>query len=304
MSEPNRKPRLRVVKRVDTPKRRSPRQGGVSTKNPLKPVQISKSLQRPEIKFDDKTGVIILPPIPKHNEPAQMCLWLTEAFHLDRTHPINGGRLTGHRGADAHVELTRLGRNALSIHFEPVRLIHTPARLMEMLTWQRMQTDDPPWGYKTPHCHQIAEVIRLLCDSAELLSNKHEIGSLVRTFLEQNECVENYTTYGSPGELYDALQQLSAKYRERYSPAPYLLDSSTGEIVVAVGDLQLAIRQMLGSGLPRGWLEARLALIDWQRWYLQGFGTANGGNPRPHNDHSVYRGMPPILGDTEDEEPE
>ena len=48
-----------------------------------------------------------------------------------------------------------------------------------------------------------------------------------------------------------------------------------------------------GSGLAHGWLEGRLALIDWQRLYLQGVGLPYDNGNRPHNDRFVYRGQPP-----------
>ena len=83
-----------------TDRRRTLRPRPTKTGKPA-PEPLPATTVRPEVKFDDK-GVLILPKVPKHDKPVEMCLWLTAVFNLDTTHPIDGGRLSGNRRARSH----------------------------------------------------------------------------------------------------------------------------------------------------------------------------------------------------------
>jgi hypothetical protein len=71
--------------------------------------------------------------------------------------------------------------------------------------------------------------------------------------------------------------------------------------VLRVSDLATAARRQLGS-LPRGWLDARMRGIGWQRVELRGFGLPGrqGRRQGPHARVNVYRGHLPL---DEDDEP-
>lgn len=78
-------------------------------------------------------------------------------------------------------------------------------------------------------------------------------------------------------------------------PARYLVDANTGELVIRVGDLQAAARAHIGSSLPRGWLDARMQALGWDRRGLDGHAGRQGRHART----LIYRGHVPHAGATD-----
>ena len=80
----------------------------------------------------------------------------------------------------------------------------------------------------------------------------------------------------------------------------YLVDANTGELVIRVGDLQAAARSHIGSSLPRGWLDARMRALGWERRALDGHAVdGRAGRIGPHARTFVYCGHIPQIGDTD-----
>jgi hypothetical protein len=254
------------------------------------------------ILFDDK-GKLLLPEIPAYDDPAGLCAWLTCVFNLDSAHPITAGVREGLRGPDGHVALRRA--SAPPIRFEPAARINNPTRLIEALSWQKLPTDGAVHALKTDHCREISHAIVMLCGAQETASEASEAEGIVATFMQGAEAVEDHTTYGTSGQRYEAavaLRRVVDEVTGRSIGAPrYLIDTNTGELVIAVGDLQDAARRHVGSSLPRGWLDARLETLGWARISLQGYGQpGRSGRQGPHARIFAYRGLLP--GGTEDQD--
>lgn len=249
----------------------------------------------PEVMVDEK-GKLTLPDPPAHDDRAALCLWLTVVFALDRTHPITGGMREGVRGAAGHVALLR--RNAPALRFEPAARINTPARLVEDLSWQALPTDAAVPAFKGEHARQISHVIRMLCGANEALSDADETAGMVATFLGAAVCVEEHTIHGTSPQRYEAMISLqrdidpSSGY---VNGAPrYLIDATTGELVIRVSDLHETARRFIGGSLARGWVDARMQNLGWTRVQLQGYAIpGRDGRNGPHARVDVYRGHLP-----------
>jgi hypothetical protein len=245
-----------------------------------------------ECLFDDK-GKLLLPEVPERSDIAGLCAWLTSVFNLDPGHSITGGRREGLRGPDGHVVLTRGA--AAPIRFEPAAKINSPTKLIETLSWRMIESDGAVHALNAGHCRQIAHVVRMLCGAHEAMSDEQEAAGIVRTFMQGAVAVNGRTSYEPGAGAYEAAVALRRELDEmtgrQIGPARYLIDESTGEMVIAVSDLQEAARRHVGSSLPRGWLDARLKALEWQRITIDGHALpGRAGRQGPHATVIAYRG--------------
>lgn len=255
---------------------------------------------RPSRNGDDPAGVeldhkgkLMLPEIPHHGDTLGLCRWLTSTFSLNSAHPIIGGKREGLRGPEGHVVLARAG--APPIRFEPAARINAPAKLIETLSWQMIDTDGAVHALKSEHCRQIAHVVRTLCGATEAMTDEQEAEAIVATFMHSAEPREGLTTYGTSGQRYEAAVALRRAVDEvtgrPIGAARYLVDANTGEFVISVSDLQDAARRHVGSSLARGWLDGRMETAEWARITLQGYGQPGRvGRQGPHARCHAYRG--------------
>ncbi len=254
---------------------------------------------------NDKTPKLILPDVPVPDNPAGLAAWLTSVLRLDARHPVTGAVHQGLRGAEGHAKISRA--EAPSIRFEPAGAVNTARRLLPILSWQLLPTDGEPYGFKDEHARKIAHVLRLLCGiSAELTEAQETIGVL-GTFLSGAHVVEGHTIYGTGSERYQAAIAIQREEDERtgrpVGPGRYLIDKSTGELVIRVSDLQEAARRHAGSSLPRGWLDGRMQDLSWERRRVDGRAVdGRTGRHSPHARVTVYIGHPPAAGGDEGEE--
>ena len=256
----------------------------------------------PVVTFDDG-GKMILPDVPVYNDRHGLCAWLTAVFALDGRYPIIGGAREGLRGAAGHAVLTRMG--APPIRFEPVSRINAPARVVEDLAWQTIGTDAAVPAFKAEHARQIAHVVRMLCGATEALSDADETTGMIAMFLAGALAVEDHTTFGTAAERFEATKRLQRDIEPLSGfvtgPPRYLIDSSTGELVIRVSDLHEAARRYIGGSLARGWVDARMQNLGWSRVRLQGYGLSGreGRSTGPHARVDVYRGVLPSLDEKE-----
>jgi hypothetical protein len=251
------------------------------------------------VMFDAK-GKLLLPELPNHADAAGLCSWLTVVFNLDGRHRITGGIRQGLRGPDGHVVLSRV--DAAPIRFEPAARINNPTRLIETLSWQTLPTDGAIHALKADHCREISYAVRMLCGIHETMTDAQEAEGVVADLMSAADLVEDHTTYGTPGQRYEAAVSLRRAVDEvtgrKVGSARYLLDSNTGEFVMAVSDLQETARRHVGSSLPRGWLDARMETLGWARITLQGYGQpGRAGRQGPHARIFAYRGILPARTD-------
>ena len=72
--------------------------------------------------------------------------------------------------------------------------------------------------------------------------------------------------------------------------------------MIRARDLQSAARAHLGASLPRGWLDARIDNLRWQRITCQGYALpGRPGRTGPHLRNAIYRGVLPTGEADEDE---
>jgi hypothetical protein len=235
---------------------------------------------------------LVLPAIPPVEDHAALCSWLTTVFNLNPLHPVNGAVIHGRRGPDGHVIILRAG--APDIAFEPASRVNQPSRLVETLTWQLLPTDGSVHAFKSEHCREVSWVIRILCGAAEGFTRAQEADAIVSTFTLGAESVEGFTTYGTTSQRYEAAAALRGDSELRTNPHTarrYLIDANTGELVIAVSDLQDAARRYEGSSLPHGWLDARIEALEWRRITLDGHSqSGRSGRSGPHARVVAYRG--------------
>ena len=247
---------------------------------------------RYECLFDDK-GKLLLPEVPARGDIAGLCAWLTAVFNLDPAHPITSGRREGLRGPEGHVALERA--SAGPIRFEPAAKINSPTKLIETLSWRMIESDGAVHALNTGHCREIALVVRMLCGASEAMTDEQEASGIVGTFMQSAIAVAGHTTYEPGGRAYEAAVALRRELDEttgrQVGPAHYLVDENTGELVIAASDLQEAARRHVGSSLPRGWLDARLTTLQWQRITIDGHALpGRAGRQGPHATVIAYRG--------------
>lgn len=242
----------------------------------------------------DGKGKLLLPAVRAHADTLGHYAWLSSVFNLDRAHPITGGVREGLRGAMGHVVLYRAA--AAALRFEPASRINQPARLVEDLSWQTLPSDGAVHAFKAEHCRAIAHVVRMVTDTSQLLSDEDESRGIVGAFIGLAEVREGFTTYGTTQQRYEAAealqQDVDPSSGRPLSQVRYLVDSNTGELIIRVGDLAAAARTHVGSSLPRGWLDARMATIGWERRQLQGYaGAGRTGRLLGHLRVDIYRGF-------------
>jgi hypothetical protein len=235
-----------------------------------------------------------LPETPALQDVAGQCAWLTAVLALDPAHPITSGERQGQLGPDCHIELRRA--DAWSLRFEPATRLNTPLKLVEALTWRALSSDGVAPPYKGRDCQRIAHVVRMLCGAVETLSDEQECAGIIGTFLSGAVQVERaVTTYGNAAQRYEAAIALRREI-DQASGRPigqprYARDANTGELLIAVADLAEAARRHTGTSLPHGWLDARIAALDWRRITLQGYALpGRDGRKGPHARINAYRG--------------
>jgi hypothetical protein len=151
-------------------------------------------------------------------------------------------------------------------------------------------------AFRAGHCRQIAFVIEALCDTSRAESEESETFGIIGTFLHAAVAVEGMTTRGNTAQRYEAAVALRRDVDDvtgrAVGPARYLLDGD--ELVIAVSDLADAARRHVGSSLPRGWLDARIEGIGWERITLAGYAQpGRSGRRGPHARLFAYRGTLP-----------
>jgi hypothetical protein len=243
---------------------------------------------------------LVLPDAPAYDDPVGLCAWLTCVLQLDPAHPVTGAVREGLRGPEGHAEIRRAGSRA--IRFEPIALVYTARRLRPVLGTQLLPTDGKPYGFTDAHAADVAHVLQLLCGATDNATEAEETAGVVGTFLSSAVPVEGHTTYGTGAQRYEAAIALQSELDEttgRPSRARrYLVDGNTGEMVIRTSDLQAAARDHVGSSLPRGWLDARMENLGWDRCRLEGRAVdGRTGRHSPHARVDVYRGLLQPSGD-------
>jgi hypothetical protein len=239
----------------------------------------------------DKTPKLVLPGIPPHDDLAGLAAWVTSVFRLDPRSPVTKMKHEGHRGPDGHVNIRRAG--AADLRFEPITALYSARRMIPALGSQLLPTDDEPYGFKDEHCKRIAHVIHLACGACEAPDAAQEAGGIVGTFTLRAKAIEGYTTYGTPTQRFEALEALRPN-GDGFATPSYLIDDSTGEIVIRVSDLQTAAREYNGTSLHHGWLDARMDHLGWSRARVHGYAQpGRDGRKGPHSRCDFYRGHMP-----------
>jgi hypothetical protein len=169
-----------------------------------------------------------------------------------------------------------------------------------------LPSDGAIHALNTGHCRDIAYVVRMLCGITASLTATQEADGIVSTFLQAAQAVEGRTTYGTSGERYEAAVGVRRDVEEitgrSIGPSRYLIDSNTGEYVIAVSDLQDAARRFVGSSLPHGWLDGRMETLGWARITIEGWSLpGRDGRKGPHARVNAYRG---VLTSPSQDEPE
>lgn len=244
----------------------------------------------------DKTPKLIMPGIPDPDDHISLAAWVTNVFRLDKRLPAINAIHHGVRGPEGHVEIRRAGTQA--IRFEPAAIISSARRLIPTLEWQLQPTDQEPYGFKDEHCKRIAHVLRIMCGISEAPSEEQETEGIVGRYLQSAKPIEGHTTHGTSAQRYEAAEALRSEGDGRAGGGwnqRYLIDSETQEIVIRVSDLQDTARREIGSSLPRGWLDARIDSIGWNRGLIDAHAVSGreGRRGYPHARVSVYQGAWP-----------
>jgi hypothetical protein len=251
----------------------------------------------PTVSFDEK-GKLVLGAVPAVDDIAGQGAWLTAVFNLDPAHPVTRAERQGIAGPEGHAELHRAG--APSIRLEPIKVVSAPARLIESINGWAIPTDGPMHAIKGEHCRLIAHVVRVLCGTSARVTVEQETHAILGAFQQSAKAVEGLTIHGTSAQRFEAADALGG-----HDPADrdlrYLIDLNTGELIIRVSDLADVARRHEGSSLPRGWLDARLAAIGFQRATLDGHALeGRSGRTGPHARCAVYRGvLPHAEGETE-----
>jgi hypothetical protein len=243
----------------------------------------------------------VLPVLPALADLAGQSGWMTSVLNLDVAHPITGGVHQGLSGGAGHVELSRLGAEAL--RFEPASKIASAQKLSEELVWQLLPTDGEPYPWSNPQAVKIARVVRLLCGATKARTTAQETALFVTTFIDAAEQVDG-NTHGSVAERGEAVVRLRPTEDNygRPNKSRYLVDADSGEFVVRVSDLLTLTRRLIGGSLAHGALDAWMDAFGWERRTLEGHSLPERpGDRGRHRRCDIYRGVLPPVDDPEDE---
>lgn len=228
------------------------------------------------------------PVLPKPPEPGDLsgqCSWTTNVLHLDEAHPVTRAVHQGLSGALGHVVIERL--DAPEIRFEPASKISSSQKLADELVWQLLPGDGDPYPWSNAQATTIARMIWLLCGTVKTATTKAETAHIVSTFIDAAAQQEGHT-HGNAAQR----AEMAFLLRPSEGAPCYGTDVDTGELVVRVSDLQRAARDIVGSSVPYGWLDARMDSLGWQRIRLDGRALPNGSAKRgQHIRADVYRGF-------------
>jgi hypothetical protein len=259
--------------------------------------------RRFEVKWTEtKPKKPILPDLPTYRDLDGQRAWMTAVLHLDPKRPIVGGTHSGLAGGRGHITLDRL--DAPAIEFNPASRIGKGDTLGGDLVWQLDPSDGEPYPWTNLQATKIARVVRLMCDASRAVTSRQETVQILTTYIEAAEEVEG-NTYGTTGERYEAAVLLRPELDEHGNVRVrrYLIDTTKPMIVIRVSDLAHVARQVTGSTLAHGWLDAQIDRFGWERARLQGQ-SIHGREGRVRGRHGgadVYRGLISSLYDAESE---
>ena len=251
---------------------------------------------------NDKGKLAVPSPLPGHTDQDGMRHWLTSAFKLDSDDPITGYRVTGVRGPDAHVLLTR--DHAPAMRFEPVSVLDAPQKANGHIAWQRQGKDGVGITYLGEHLTIIRAVIRMLVDDSLLRDADEVTRGLVLDYLRNAELKrpktidpEPFTTRGDRRQTYRvqiALRRLREAGASMWrGPCLYIVEPDTGEIVFPRDDFQRETKDH-GAKQTRDWFDGRLASIGFEVVPLDAHAEpGRKGNSGPHARGQYYRGLFP-----------
>ena len=242
----------------------------------------------------------VLPGLPGPDDLDGQCAWLTNVLHLDPHHPITGGTHAGLTGRHGHITLVR--QAAPPLKFKPASRISKGAILNADLVWQLQPSDGKPYPWSDQQAIAIARVVHLLCDASTAITSRQETLRVLTAYIDASEQVDG-NTYGNTGERYEAAVALRPELDEKTGKVRvqrYLVDTTRPEIAIRVSDLAYVARQVNGSSLEHGWLDAQMAEFGWRRVSLQGQ-SIHGRDGRVRGNHAhadVYRGpIASVFGD-------
>ena len=240
----------------------------------------------------DKSGKLILPPTPDHDDHPALCRWLTVAFNLDPHHPVTGAARRGLHGPKGQAYVYRAG-GAPAIAFDPISTLANAPRLIETLAFQTIATDGVVRDFKPVHCRQIAHVVSMISAVEGAITESQLAAGIVGDLTMIGEEVTGLTTRGTSQQRYEAacaFMRPTDEWGRRSDRPRYLVDAVSGELVISVGELATVARGHIGGSLTRGYLEGIMEELGWQRLRLQGHERVRPDRGR-HRRIDVYRGV-------------
>jgi hypothetical protein len=247
--------------------------------------RIAQSIMRYE-PTSDKKGKPLLAELPDGQDREGLLAWLGATLRFAADHPATGVLRTGNSGGAARLEVQR--KAAPSVVFEPAATVDVPGRLATALAWSSTVGDGVAPTLSPPQCQMVGWCLRALCDLAATTTADEEAHGVIADLLGAAELVEGHTILGDAQQRYAAVLALRGSSEARYDrpewdPGRVLVDRETGLVVARLSDLQSAARRVHGGGVPRGFVEGRLAAIGWRRVVLEGHeapGRAGRAGPR------------------------
>jgi hypothetical protein len=226
--------------------------------------------------------------------------------------PVTGAEWAqGGRGPEGSILVTRAG-GAPPLKFEPAaRALNSPMKIMESMTGRRAPGDGMMWAIGNAHCREIRYVVEVLAQATAGDKDRIDVELILSMYMQRAERIDDLgplTTYGGRLQRYEAAKALSRSHDGE--PMRYFVDAETGErvngdtgeildpggdpqFVIPVGDLQKVARDHLGSSVPRGWLDTRMAELGWTRISIDGHRDGGRmGRQGPHAKCFAYRGVP------------
>lgn len=247
----------------------------------------------------DKSGKLVLPAIPAPDDHPGLCAWLSNVFNLDHRCPVVSVMRTGPHGPRGMAFVNRAG-DAPQIVLEPISIITNPPRLIEALATQKLGRDGIVRDFKAGHCREIAHVVSMLAQIGERVAEVEQAAGIIGDLIQAGEEQAGFTTYGPGRDRYLAASALVRGTDELTGRSvlrpPYLIDSSTGELVVAVSELNEIARRYLGSSVRMGWLQSAIEALGWSRITLEGWEQPGMQDRGRHRRVHAYRGRLPEGG--------